>query len=82
MYKESDTWLTSKTEEEIPFGVIPAQSEQQAWMQKLSVELVSDFSRQDHIQIMYKPPLVYYLHETFLFNQVNCFSRNGTISAG
>lgn len=48
-------------------------------MQKLTVELLSDFSEQGHIQIIYKPQLVYYLHKTFLFNQVNCFSQNGTI---
>lgn len=51
-------------------------------MQKLAAELLSDFSGQGHIQIIYKPQLVYYLHKTFLFNQVNCFSQNGMISAG
>lgn len=51
-------------------------------MQKLTVELLSDFSGQDHIQIIYKPQLVYYLQKTFLFNQVNSFSQNGIISAG
>lgn len=38
------------------------------------VELLSNFSGQDYIQIIYKPQLVYYLQKTFLFNQVNCFS--------
>lgn len=51
-------------------------------MQKLTVELLSDFSRQDHIHIIYKPQLVYYLQKTCLYNQVNCFSPHGMISAG
>lgn len=46
-------------------------------MQKRVVELLRNFSIQDHIQIMYKRQLVYYLHRTFLFNQVNCLSQHG-----
>lgn len=56
-------------------GVIPAQSKQQALMHKLVGELLSNFSGLDHGQIIYKPQLVYYLHKTFLFHQVNCFSQ-------
>lgn len=47
---EPDTRLTSKGSED-SFGVIPAKSKQQARMQKLAVEVLTDFSRQDHIQI-------------------------------
>lgn len=40
------TWTNEAREKEILFGVIPAESKQQALMQKLMVELVSAFSGQ------------------------------------
>lgn len=44
-------------------------------MQKLIVELLSDFSRQDHIQIIYKPQLVIIYIRHFSFTRLIVFLK-------
>lgn len=48
--------------------------QQQAFMQKHHIELLTDFSGYGPIQIIYKPQLVYYLHKSFLIYRVKSVS--------
>lgn len=54
--------------------ILAYSKQQQAFMQKYHVELLTDFSGYSPIQIIYKPQLVYYLHKLFLIFQVKYVS--------